>query len=231
MDAQSAWLDYWNGDVSLYVSPRHLEAHYRGLHRAIEPLLPAAPFTLLDYGCGEALMAPTLAARGARVLLHDAAPSRAAVLRDRFAGVAGIEVAEDLAPLAGACDLVLLISVLQYVPKVELPALLARLHACLRPGGRLVIGDILAPDNGVAADVTALLAFARREGFLLAALAGLVRTLRSDYGRLRGTLGLTTWTWEEIAPVLAAAGFDAAPLAWNIGHAGHRRSVVATARG
>ncbi len=231
MGAKSEWLDYWDGDVSLYVSPRHLEAHYRGLFRAIEPLLPATPFTLLDFGCGEALMSPTLAARGARVVLHDAAPSRAAVLRARFAGVSGVEVAEDLAPLAGACDLVLLISVLQYVPKAELPALLARLRACLAPGGRLVIGDILGPDNSVVADVTALLSFARREGFFFAALAGLARTLRSDYGRLRGEIGLTTWTFEEIAPVLTAAGFDAAPLGWNIGHAGHRRSIVATARG
>jgi SAM-dependent methyltransferase len=224
------WLDYWNGDVSLYVSPRHLEAHYNGLFEAIRPLLPDPPFTLLDYGCGEALMAPELAGRGARVILHDAAPSRAEVLRRRFAGIAGIEVAEELASRCRDCDLVLLISVLQYIPKADLPGLFERLRSCLKPGGRLVVGDILAPDNSVVADVGALLGFARREGFFLDALRGLIRTLRSDYGRMRNRLGLTTWRFDEISAVLEAAGFDVEQLAWNIGHAGHRRSLVATAR-
>ena len=222
------WLQYWNGDVSLYVSPRHLEAHYRGLFAALRPVLPDRPFTLLDYGCGEALMAPDLVAAGGRVLLHDAAAARLDVLRQRFAGQAGIEVVEDLATASGRCDLVLLISVLQYVPRQEVGAFLARLRACLKPGGRLVIGDILAPDGGVVADVAALLRFAHREGFLLAALRGLVRTLRSDYGRLRSRIGLTTWTLDEITTTLAGAGFAAEPLAHNIGHADHRRSLVAT---
>ncbi len=230
MPTAGDWLDYWDGDVSLYVSPRHLEAHYHGLFEALRPLLPTPPFTLLDYGCGEALMAPALAARGARVLLHDAAPSRAEVLRRRFAGIAGIEVAEELPTGRRDCDLVLLISVLQYIPKADLPGLFERLRSCLKPGGRLVVGDILAPDTGVLADVVALLRFAWREGFFLDALRGLLRTLRSDYGRMRSHLGLTTWRLDEIGAVLDAAGFDVEPLAWNIGHAGHRRSLVATAR-
>ena len=230
MAAAGDWLDYWNGDVSLYVSPRHLEAHYHRLIEAIRPLLPDPPFTLLDYGCGEALMAPTLAAAGGRILLHDAAPSRAAILRARFASDEAIEVVEDLAAAAGRCDLVLLISVIQYVPKAELAALLGRLRTCLKPGGRLVIGDVLAPGNHVLADVHALLRFAAHEGFFLDALRGLVRTLRSDYGRMRGALGLTTWATADLLAVLAAQGYDAEPLGWNIGHAGHRRSIVATAR-
>ena len=231
MSGTSDWLAYWSGDVSLYVGRRHLEAHYDGLFAAILPLLPAPPFTVLDYGCGEALMAPALAQRGGHVLLHDAAPSRAAILRDRFAAVAGIEVVEDLAEAAGRCDLVLLISVIQYVPKADLAGLVGRLRGCLKPGGRLVIGDILAPGNHVVADVLALLRFAAREGFLVDALSGLLRTLRSDYGRMRGELGLTTWATAEILALLAEQGFDAEPLGWNIGHAGHRRSIVATARG
>lgn len=230
MTATADWLDYWSGDVSLYVSPRHLEAHYRGLFEAVRPLLPPAPFTLLDYGCGEALMAPRLAGLGGRVLLHDAAPPRAEALRRRFAAVAGVEVAEDLEAHAGAADLVLLVSVLQYVPKREAPALFARLARVLKPGGRLVVGDILAPTNSVKDDVLELLRFGRREGFLLQALAGLVRTLKSDYGRMRGRIGLTTWTLPELIAALAEAGFAAEPLGWNIGHAHHRHSLVATKR-
>lgn len=228
MDTNAAWLDYWDGDVSLYVSKRHLDAHYQGLLAAIEPLLPPAPFTLLDFGCGEALMAPALAAKGGRVILFDEAAARRNVLRNRFAGIAGIEVPDETETLAGTCDMVLMISVIQYVPKDQLPHLLARIRRLLKPGGRLVLGDILAPDNSIANDALALLGFGLKEGFLVDAVIGLFKTLRSDYRQARQRLGLSTWAMDEILAVLTAAGFEAAPLGWNIGHARHRRSVTAT---
>ena len=68
------------------------------------------------------------------------------------------------------------------------PAFAARLdvwHRELQPDGRLVLADLLPPDLDAIADVKALLAFAWRGGFLVAALAGLGRTFFSDYRRLR----------------------------------------------
>ena len=44
----------------------------------------------------------------------------------------------------------------------------------LKPGGRLVVGDILRPEVGMARDVLALLRFALNHGFLKDALIGLV---------------------------------------------------------
>jgi SAM-dependent methyltransferase len=228
MDTNAAWLDYWDGDVSLYVSRRHLEAHYQSLLAAIEPLLPPPPFTLLDFGCGEALMAPAIAAKGGRVILFDEAAARRGTLRQRFAPVPGIEVPDETDSLAGTCDMVLMISVIQYVPKDQLPHLLARIRRLLKPGGRLVLGDILAPDNSIANDALALLGFGLKKGFLVDAVIGLFKTLRSDYRQARQTLGLSTYSIDGILAVLKAAGFEAAPLGWNIGHARHRRSVMAT---
>ncbi len=230
MSAYGEWLAYWNGDVSLYVGDTHLAAHYRGLFEDIEPLLPPAPFTLLDYGCGEALMAPTLVARGASVALYDAAEARTTALARTFAGIEGISVVTDLDGLAGSRDLVLVISVLQYVPKPDLPRLLEVLRRTLKPGGRLLIGDLVRPGSHVLRDVTALLGFGLRHGFLLRALGGLARTLRSSYRRERARLGLAGYTPEEICARLEEAGFDPRPLDWNIGHAGHRHSVVAMVR-
>lgn len=227
MNQNKDWVDYWDGDVSIYVSKRHLEAHYRGLFADIAPLLPAAPFTLLDYGCGEALMAPEIAARGGRVILFDQAGARRPKLRRRFAANPAIEVPDRLDGLDGACDLVLMVSVSQYVPKDQLPDLLRQLGLLLKPGGILVIGDILDPSNGILDDVSALLRFGLRDGFLWDALVGLVKTLRSSYRRERQRLGLSTYTEDEIMAVLRRAGFTGAALGWNIGHACHRRSVVA----
>ncbi|OAN49921.1 SAM-dependent methyltransferase [Paramagnetospirillum marisnigri] len=227
MNTKSGWLDYWDGNVSLYVSPRHLEAHYQGLFSDIEALLPPPPFTLMDYGCGEALMAPALADRGGSVILFDQAPSRRATLRQRFAGLSGVRVAESLEELDGTCDLILMISVIQYVPKPELSALLRRLRQILKPDGRLVIGDILSPGNHLVDDTVALLRFALEQGFLWDALAGLCRILGSTYREERRRLGLSCYAPDEITQVLAEAGYSSEPLGWNIGHARHRRSLVA----
>jgi SAM-dependent methyltransferase len=227
MTFDEQWLDYWNGDVSLYVSPRHLKAHYQRLFTDIQPLLPDPPFTLLDYGCGDALMAPMLAKAGGRILLYDLAPSRRVALRQRFAHEERIEVQNDLEGVQGACDIVLLISVIQYVTRENLPGLLRSLGRCLKPGGLLVIGDILSPSNNMVTDVGALLRFGLAEGFFTDAVTGLVKTFRSDYRKMRGKLGLTVHTVEAIVGLLGQCGFHALPLTRNIGHARHRRTVMA----
>lgn len=224
------WLDFWNGDSSvIYVNRRHLEAHYRRLLADIAPLLPDRPFTLLDYGCGEALMAPELAARGGQVLLYDRAETQRRALEARHAGQDGIRVLDDLALAdlpAGSCDLILLVSVLQYVKRDQLPAMLEPLRTKLKPSGRLVLGDIVAPNAGLVDDVGALFGFAARNGFLLAALCGCLRAFVSDYRRLRNQLGLECYTPDELAGLLGGHGWSVERLGWNIGFARHRWSAL-----
>ena len=55
----------------------------------------------------------------------------------------------------------------------------------LKPGGRLILGDILRPEVGMIRDVIALLRFAASQGFLKDALIGLLSTALSDYRQLR----------------------------------------------
>lgn len=228
MTSADGWLQYWSGDISLYVSPRHLAAHYRLLHDRLAPHLPPAPFTLVDYGCGEALMAPRLAAAGGSIVLVDEAPGRSTQLAARFRGAAGVTVAETLEAATGRSDLTVMISVSQYIPKDQFPTLVRRLAATLKPGGRLIVGDILPPDNAMLDDIGALLAFAWRDGFLPAALVGLARTYRSPYRAARQRLGLSTWAPDEMNALLAAAGLVPRRLAENIGHSRRRYSMLAT---
>ncbi len=57
----------------------------------------------------------------------------------------------------------------------------------------LIVGDVVPPNVSQLTDVTALLRFAAANGFLIAALRGLVRTVFSDYPRLRAALGFTLY--------------------------------------
>ncbi len=176
-------------------------------------------------------MAPDIVARGGRVFLYDAAGGRRPRLRQRYSHLDGIVVPDELSVLDQTCDMVLLISVIQYLPREDLPALLAQLHHMLKPGGKLLVGDILGPANSVAGDVMSLLRFAWREAFLVEAVKGLLRTFNSNYHLRRKTLGLSSYAIDDILDRLDEAGFDASPLSRNIGHAHHRRSILAVRRG
>jgi SAM-dependent methyltransferase len=125
-------------------------------------------------------------------------------------------------------DLVVVNSLLQYLPRAELVRWLAIWHDRLRPGGRLVLGDVIPPDVSPLADAAALLRFGFEGGFLLAALGGLVRTALSDYRTLRSRLGLTTYEEGDILGLVEAAGLRAERRRPNIGHNQARMTIVGT---
>jgi hypothetical protein len=103
-------------------------------------------------------------------------------------------------------------------------------HRLLAPDGLLVVSDIIAPDVAASTDAWALLRFAAANGFLLAALAGLVRTLLSNYWRLRTRLGLSRYSAAAMLEKLAAAGFAARRVPVNIGHNQARMAFEARLR-
>ena len=175
-------------------------------------------------------MTPDLVARGGHVLLHDRAAARRAELAHRYDGTPGVAVLDEVALAAlppGSCDRILLISVIQYLERDALAGLLDTLRPLLSASGRLVIGDIVGPETGMLADAADLLAFARRNGFLLAAALGLLRTWTSDYRAVRKRVGFTTYTPAQLAALLAEHGWQSEVLDRNIGHSRHRRSMIA----
>jgi hypothetical protein len=135
---------------------------------------------------------------------------------------------EEVAALAPASvDLIVLNSVAQYLQPAEFNDLLVLFHRLLAPAGRLVVGDVLPPDTSALTEVAALLRLAWANGFLLAALRGLLRTFFSEYRRLRAELGLTHYTEGQMLDALSAAGFRAQRRFPNIEHNQSRMTFVA----
>jgi SAM-dependent methyltransferase len=127
----------------------------------------------------------------------------------------------------GSLDLIIANSLLQYLQHREFEELLEIWHRQLKPDARIVIADVLPPDVDATADVKALLDFAWRGGFLIAALGGLGRTFFSDYRRLRNEVGLTRYAPEDLFTLLSAHGFTGEQTPSNIGHNQLRMAFIA----
>jgi SAM-dependent methyltransferase len=227
------WLSFWDKPHSIYVSARHRDVHYRLIAREIAALVPSRQARVLDYGSGEALHAELVAAAAGELLLCDGAPSVRAGLAARFAGDAKVRALSpaDVERLPDGClDFIVLHSVAQYLPPEQTQALLALFRRLIRADGVLLVSDIIPPQVGTAADVAALLRFGAGNGFLFAAIGGLIRTLFSDYRRLRTRVGLTHCSEAAMIEKLNAAGFAASRAERNIGHNQARMAFVARPR-
>jgi len=224
------WVSFWDSDHPIYVNARHFDVHYRAVAADIVRLLPSAEARVLDHGCGEALHADAVAAQCGGLLLCEAAPSVRARVAARFADEPKIRVIgpHEVARLPEAClDFVVANSLVQYLKRSELEALLAAWRGALKPGGKLVLADVIGPTQSAAADAAALLRFAAANGFLIAAVFGLVRTVFSRYRKLRAELGLAHYTEREMLDLLRRAGFSAKRLARNFGHNQQRMAFEA----
>jgi SAM-dependent methyltransferase len=226
----SSWLAFWDSPHSIYVSARHKDLHYRLIASEIAALVPGPQARVLDYGSGEALHADLVAAQAGELLLCEGAPGLRAGIARRFAGVAKIRAIapEDVARLpAHSLDLIVLHSVAQYLSKDETAALFAQFRRLIKPGGVLVVSDVIPPHVAASNDASALLRFAAANGFLGAAAVGLVRTFVSDYRRMRTQIGIARYSEAEMIEKLGAAGFAAQRAPTILGHNQARMAFVA----
>jgi len=226
----SSWIEFWNRDPSIYANERHKLLHYRGVASDIVRLIDRDGVRVLDHGSGEASSAGLVAARAGELVLCDAAPNTREKISQKFADHANIRVIgpERLGDHPdGYFDLIIANSVLQYLDEPTLEASLVEWRRLLKPDGRLILADVIPPDVSPVTDALALLRFAFQGGFLGAALLGLVRTTLSDYRTLRGELGFSTHSADELISRLDRHGFDARRLAHNIGHNSARMTFEA----
>jgi ubiquinone/menaquinone biosynthesis C-methylase UbiE len=224
------WIDYYDSTHTIYASRLHRDLHFELIAGDIIGYIPSPDTVVLDYACGEALSAAKVAKACGRLYLAEPAPGVRGRLIARFAPNTKIRVRslDDLRKMEEkSVDLAVMNSVVQYMTPRELDSALAVIRRLLKPGGRLILGDIMRPEVGMPRDVLALVRFAATHGFLKDALIGLVSTALSDYRQLRSRVGLQRYGEAAMIAKLAAAGFTASRAHFNIGHNPWRMTFVA----
>jgi SAM-dependent methyltransferase len=224
------WVAYYDSAHSIYVNAVHRDVHYARLAEEIARYVPSPAASVLDYGCGEALHADRIAAVCAHLALADAAPSVRAHLIERFERTPNIAVVspEHVAAMPShSFDLVVFHSVSQYLTGEEFDRIATLFHRLLKPDGVFLLGDVVPPNVPAISDAFALLRFGAGNGFFLAALTGLVRTVFSDYWQLRTKLGLTRYSKQDMMARLAQLGFAARRAPCNLGHLRSRMTFLA----
>lgn len=224
------WIDYYDSTHTIYASRLHRDLHFQIVARDIVGYISSPDAVVLDYACGEALSAARVAEACGRLILAEPAPGVRGRLIARFAPNTKIRVRalDELRNMEEkSVDLAVMNSVAQYMTAAELDSAFVVIRRLLKPGGRLVLGDVLRPEVGMARDVIALLRFARTHGFLKDALIGLISTALSDYRQLRSRVGLQRYGEAEMIAKFQAAGFSAVRAQINMGHNPWRMTFVA----
>jgi ubiquinone/menaquinone biosynthesis C-methylase UbiE len=224
------WIDYYDSTHTIYASKLHRDLHFRLIAKDIIGYISSPDAVVLDYSCGEALSAGMVAEACGKLILAEPAPGVRGRLIARYAPNTKIRVRslEDVRKMdEKSVDLVIMNSVAQYMTPDEFDAALVAIRRLLKPAGRLVVGDVLRPEIGMAKDVAALLRFGAKHGFLRDALIGLISTALSDYRQLRSRVGLQRYSESELMAKLRAAGFTASRAHHNIGHNPWRMTFVA----
>jgi ubiquinone/menaquinone biosynthesis C-methylase UbiE len=168
--------------------------------------LPVSPsMRVLDFGCGFGFVAGALAPMVREVVLWDGSRRMRQRATSVLATVSNAHVVEQLPAGKGTFDLIIVNSVVQYVPARQLREWLRLWARLLAPGGRLVVADMLPPDARTHRDLVDQLVFSIRKGILISSLRRGLQELRR-YWNSRHVSPLSRFGPDELEAMASEAG-------------------------
>jgi ubiquinone/menaquinone biosynthesis C-methylase UbiE len=185
----------------------------------VEPYLPGLGGTVLDWGCGDVLTAERIADHAGTVLLYDGAASTRDRLRARYGSHPRIRILSNrlLDEVSTASiDLIIAGSVVQNLSIEDFNEVLRSFYFMLRPGGAVLLGDIINPGTAILVYVTTFLRSGWSRGILLPAIGTLLQTFASPYRKLWQEVGLTAYAPAQMLDLLRSRGFIAEKLSRNV---------------
>jgi ubiquinone/menaquinone biosynthesis C-methylase UbiE len=198
-----------------------------GLEKVIAAVLAAAAVSpgdkVVDLGCGTGHLSLPLAERGARVLAVDVSPAMVQRLgfKARERSVVGLECLtapmERLSLAAGSVDLIVSCYALHHLRDADKDRLVATAYHWLRPGGTLLVADMMFGRGGTSRDRAIIRSKVRalaRKG-----IGGWWRIAKNGYRYLvrvqERPVSISAWT-----AMLSSAGFTGITASSIVAEAG-----------
>ena len=225
---EDGWHAYWDR-LEEHVIFREEAADYIARLEAALGLDPRA--RVLDFGCGFGFIAELLAPRVAELFAFDASDHMQRRAQLRLGGHANVRFLGPPGttpwPAGLRFDLILVNSVVQYMPLDELQQWLGRWRAMLAPGGHVVLSDLLTNDLGPFWEVVEMLALSARRGCLVSVVGKALGELR-HYTTARGLRPLCRIALGELRRRADCLGLAVDVLPSNLTYRSRRATVVLT---
>lgn len=227
----SSWSEYWESMEDRQAVFRIEARDYARRVRAL--LQPQVTMRVLDFGCGFGHTARELAPFLGSVAVWDGSSRVRQQAAQRLRDIPNIEFVDlsepDTSIPTASYDLILVHSVVQYMSEAEFRQWLARWERMLKPGGRLVLSDLIDPAaSGLKAEVATYLSFAARNGFFWNALLAGIREVGS-YSKARESRPLLTFTREKMVAIASESKWSVEWLPENLSYRDSRRTAVLSA--
>lgn len=181
------WANYWNelpaGRILHQAESREF------VRRLLEEVNVTSTDVVFDFGCGQGLAAELLAPLAGRIDCWDTAPAMRTAAAARLAAFPNSYVFEEdpfeREFIDRTYDYVLVNSVAQYMSRSEFEGWLPRWRFLLKPGGYLVLSDLIPPDRSLLGEALDLSRFARQKGIWRQSVVGAALEIgRRRLGRL-----------------------------------------------
>jgi ubiquinone/menaquinone biosynthesis C-methylase UbiE len=199
-----SWSEFWENDTT-YACEKHKEiVENCTTNQQIE--LVNKNDTVLDFGCGESSK-NRLSNAVKELYLYGDANQIIQRLQKRYKNKKNIYVLDNI-DKAGSYSIIFVCSVIQYLSKEDLIKKIKYFKSVLRPGGRLVISDIIPKKTSPLKEIFTLIKLSISKKFFIKAILNIFRMIRSDYGYLRKDLGLSKYDKDEILEILKTNGFE-----------------------
>lgn len=196
------WIAYWSTpgfDTAFW--ERSIEWYVQNLRASVKI---SADADILDYGSGPGFVGKFLGPCVRSVTLLEPSATLHALSLTINAGPSNVYPIQSETPIAYVArlgqrrfDVVLMNSVLQYIPRHEAPAVMRTLATTLKPGGYLVVSDIIPMGSTLVRELLHVLSFYVRWFSPPAFLRHLVAELRRLPSRRR--LDLSAYSQHSFA--------------------------------
>jgi SAM-dependent methyltransferase len=218
------WNGYWD---SLPGGQLFFPAEGEEAVRRLAAAVPLTPTTVaLDFGCGYGQAARPLAEKVGRLWVWDHSEPMRSFARRHLAAHANV-CEWDPADTATTFDLIWVNSVVQYMGEAALAERLTRFAPLLRPGGCVVLSDLIPHGHRFHTDALSLLWFSLRRGYFLRAYLR-TRALARKYEAQKKEAPLYQPTRESVERLASNAGLSVRWLARNLTHFRHRQTAILT---